>query len=121
MEKGSKGLQECQRHLMLQLLGAEHKEVIQLLHMVRCLGKAPCVVFGWWFSFYEPHGPRLIYSVSLLVVSLTTLVHSILCSTLHKTPSALPGVWLQAYVSVSISCWIKPLRKHQSITNIIRS
>jgi hypothetical protein len=52
-----------------------------------------------------PYGPRLAETVGLHMVSLTSLAHSILwTSLLHKTLQALCDVFLCSSASVSINC-----------------
>jgi len=75
----------------------------QLLHMCRGPRSIPCMLSGWQFSLYKPHGHRLVDYVGLLVVSLTTLAPSVLppplqqdspqfylmfdCGSLHQFPA----------------------------------
>lgn len=61
---------------------------------------------GWWFSLCDLHGPGLVDSVGLAVLSLTLLVPSVLSPTLPYVSLTAP-VWL--CVSMSISFWMKPL------------
>jgi hypothetical protein len=59
----------------------------------------------------NPYGPKLVGPVGLLVVSLTTLAPIFLSPFFHKIPQVLPIVWLWVSTSVSISYWVKSLRK----------
>lgn len=56
----------------------------------------------------SPLGPRLLDSLGLLIVSLTPQTPSIL---FHNTPQALCNVWLWVSASLSISYWMKLLRR----------
>ena len=57
-----------------------------------------------------PHGPRLVDSV----VFLTPQSPSVLPQLFHKSLQAPPDVWLWVSASVSISCWMKLLRRQFS-------
>jgi hypothetical protein len=59
----------------------------------------------------SPHGPRISDLVDFLVVSFTPLAPSLLSRTLPRDSGALPDVWLWVSTSVSIHCWMKPLRR----------
>ena len=65
-----------------------------------------CSVVGGSVSVI-PHGPRLVDSV----VFLTPQSPSVLPQLFHKSLQAPPDVWLWVSASVSISCWMKPLRR----------
>lgn len=63
-------------------------------------------------SIHYPHGPMLINSISLLLVSLIPSVF--LTWILHSStqlPGTGPDIRLWGFVSTSMSCWMKPLRK----------
>lgn len=57
----------------------------------------------------SPYEPRLVDSVSFVVVSLTPVALSILLPSLLWGSQAPPNVWLWVSASVPISCWVKPL------------
>ena len=57
----------------------------------------------------SPYGSRLVDFVGLVVVTLTSLAPLIL-PLFHKIPQAPPTAWLWVSASVSISCWVEPLR-----------
>jgi hypothetical protein len=76
------------------------------------LGPTPECSLAGGSVYVSPHGPRLVNSAGLPVVSLTPLTLSILPPFFCMTPWApdLPNSWLWASACVSISCWMRPLR-----------
>ena len=52
--KGSKGRQQSQRQLPLQLLGDPYEATAIHLQMCRGPRASPCMLFIWWFSLFEP-------------------------------------------------------------------
>lgn len=57
---------------MCALRHMKAKLYINQLHRYRHPRSVPCLLFSWWFSLPEPHGPRLVDSEGFLVVSLTS-------------------------------------------------
>jgi hypothetical protein len=55
---------------------------------------SPCMLFGWWFSLWEPQGSRLVESVSLSVEFLSSPGPPVPPEPFHKSPHALSIVWL---------------------------
>ena len=60
-------------------------------------------------SPFKTYGPRIVDSISFLMVSLTSLGASICHPPFPKIRQAPPNVWLWVSASLSISCWVKPL------------
>ena len=55
MGKGSKGRHQSQRQPLLLLLGVPHEaQAAHLLQIRRGPSFVPSMLFGWWFSLYEP-------------------------------------------------------------------
>jgi hypothetical protein len=53
------------------LLGNPYEDqAAHLLQICRGPGSSPCMLFDWWFSLCEPHGPMLLDSIGLLVMFL---------------------------------------------------
>jgi hypothetical protein len=112
-EMESSGRPESQRQPPLQLLGNLHEDQATYLLQV-CKGprSSLCMLFGWCFSLCEhPHGPRLVDSVGLLSCPWSLQVTQSHPLLFHKTSQAPPDVWLWVSASVSIRCWMKPLRR----------
>jgi hypothetical protein len=97
----SKGPQQSERQLPLQLLGTPHEEqAAHLLHMCKGPRSSPFVL-----SVFESlHGHKSVDSVGLLVVALTPLAPSFLPPILLQDSPSSAIVWLQVSASVSISC-----------------
>jgi len=101
--------QATQRQLLLQLLGGPTGRY--LLQICRGPRSVPaCSLVGSSISV-SPCGLRLVDPVGPPVVSLTPPAHSLLSSHFIKTLQAPPAVWLWVSASVSIRCWMKPLRR----------
>ena len=81
---------------LVQMLWVPHEyQTTHLLQMCKGPRFSPCMLFGWWFSLSEPPGGgRWGVSVGLLVVSLTLQLAQFYPPLSHKTPQALPNVWL---------------------------
>lgn len=101
--KGWKGRQQSQRLAPLQLLQKTHMKTKLHISCI-CVGDLcpvhACSLFG--SVSVSPHGPRLVDSAGLLVLSFLPLF--------HKTPRALPAIQLWVSTSVSIH-WTEPLRR----------
>ena len=93
-EERLKGRQQSQRQPLFQLLGHSHEgQSAYWLRMCWGLGKgtrsSPCKLFGWWFSLCWAHGPKLVDSVDLLVMSSSLQGPLNLSPLFHKTPQSL--------------------------------
>jgi hypothetical protein len=93
------------------MLGDLHEDqASHLLQMAIGPRSSLWMLFCWWFSICETHRPRLVYSLVLLVVSLTPQTVSI--PSCNSSTSLLNSdVLLLVSASVSISCRMKPLRR----------
>jgi hypothetical protein len=82
-----------------------------LLHMCRRPLTSLCVLLGWWLSQWELPGVQIrwfCWSFCVVVIFLRAF---------HPSPNSSTGVkaciqylWVSASVSVSVSCWVEPLR-----------
>jgi hypothetical protein len=71
----------------LQLFGTHMKTKLNICYI--CEGRprsSLCLIFGWWFSLWEPQGSRLVDSVGLPVEFLSPLGAAILPSMLQSSP-----------------------------------
>ena len=57
------------------------------------------------------HGPKIVGYVSLFLVYLTSLSPTVLPLSLPQDSPNSANVWLWVSASVSISCWMQPLRR----------
>jgi hypothetical protein len=88
--RGSNSREQRQETAPAPMSGDPYEE--QATHLRQtCVGprSSPCMFFGWWPSLCEPHGPKLVDSVGLLVVVLTHLPHSIISPTLSQDSPSL--------------------------------